>query len=191
MSLPVSVRLKMPGDVARIFSDWLRSYRNAPGMSAIPNEVYFYWHHRILESLWADPTCVFVVACSPDDPNKIYGWLCGQRAESLAGDQVIVHYVYVAKLYRRMGLASRLLATFDTRPDAATAPLVVTARTDAGRELLKDRLTVFNPYLVWARAPALGSDPPKQVLKRKDPVAASRRELAFSGFPRTEGEEEV
>lgn len=192
MTLPVTVRLKMADDVARVFSDWLRSNRKAAGYASIPNEVYFFWHHRVLESFWADPTCAFVVACAPDDPKKIYGWLCGQRADSLAGDQVILHYVYVAKLFRRMGLASRLLEAFDSRPDAASQPLVITHRTDAGRELLASRTgpVIYNPYLALARAPALGSNPPKQVLKKKDPVAASRRELAFAGFPREAGEEE-
>lgn len=194
--LPVTVRLKTADDMNRVFSDWLRSYRNAPGMASIPNEVYFYWAHRILESYWADPTCTFLVACSPEDPRKIFGWLCGQRAESLAGDQVIVHYVYVPKLYRRMGLASRLLSTFDTRPlvmDTISGPmlggdmrpLVVTHRTDAGRELLRSRgVVVYNPFLAWARAPALGSNPPKQVVRAKDPMRASRQELAFGGFPK-------
>lgn len=199
MSLPVTVRLKTADDMNRVFSDWLRSYRNAPGMASIPNEVYFYWAHRILESFWSDPTCTFLVACSPEDPRKIFGWLCGQRAESLAGDQVIVHYLYVPKLYRRMGLGSRLLATFDTRPlpFAGEArdmrPLVVTHRTDAGRELLRSRGTVvYNPFLAWARAPALGSNPPKQVVKAKDPMRASRQELSFAGFAKTgETEEEA
>lgn len=194
--LPVTVRLKTADDMNRVFSDWLRSYRNAPGMASIPNEVYFYWAHRILESYWSDPTCTFLVACSPEDPRKIFGWLCGQRAESLAGDQVIVHYVYVPKLYRRMGLASRLLSTFDTRPllkDTISGPmlggdmrpLVVTHRTDAGRELLRSRgVVVYNPFLAWARAPALGPNPPKQVVRARDPMRASRQELAFGGFPK-------
>lgn len=190
--LPVSLRIKMATDFPRIASDWLKSYRNAPGMKPIPNEVFYWWTHRIVESFWADPTCAVLVACAPDDPNKIFGWFCGQRADSLAGDQTIAHYCYVAKLYRRMGLASRLLEAFDSRPDAASQPLVITHRTDAGRELLAKRTgpVIYNPYLAWSRAPALGSHPPKQVLKKKDPVIASRRDLAFSGFPREAGEEE-
>lgn len=195
MTPPIALRGRSDHDLAKFFSDWLRSARNAPGYNAIPNETYYWHHHRILETLWLDETVVWVVACDPKDPTRIFGWLCGQRADTIAGDSVIVHYVYVNKLYRRMGVATALLKAFDGR-EVKNLPVVVTAISPPGRELLRSSVWLYNPYLLWSRTPTNAAErveaPPAKVGNRSK-FYHSRLTVAKAGFSRAadSGEEEV
>jgi GNAT superfamily N-acetyltransferase len=191
-SSPIALRAKTDHDLARIFKDWLQSARNAPGYAAVPNETYYWNHHRLIETLWIDPTALFVVACDPNDPTKIFGWLCGQRADTAGGgDAMIVHYVYVVKRYRRLGIASALLKAFDGRENK-TLPVVVTAISPAGRELLGRSPWIFNPYILWARVPLPGGTikPPPPVTGPRGKFWKSRNEIAKAGFSKDEPAEE-
>lgn len=190
MNPPITVRLRTKGDLERIFSDWLRSYRKEGGMG-ISNEVYFYWHHRVVESYWVDRSATWLVCCDTSDTSKIYGWLCGHVADSAAGDQRLLHYVYVPKLYRRLGVASRLVATFDQRQDRKDQAIVTTAQTAPGKLLVASlyAVNVYNPYFAWGRAPVLvPGRVPAAVLKAKDPIAASRKALLVPVKVLSEGE---
>ena len=191
--LPVVLRRRIPEDTALVLSNWLRSNRNGSAYANIPNEVYFYWEHRMIEEAWADPTVAWVVACSPTDPTQVYGWLCGQQATTLAGDMFVAHYLYVGKQYRRFGLASRLLATFDARDEAecSESPIVATHISDSGKQLLRamNRTYVYNPYLFWARAPVPKARIPRRVAppgprlgRKRDELSKSRRETITGGF---------
>lgn len=190
---PIAMRNKHDQDIPKIFRDWLKSYRaKGPGCATIPNEVYYWWQHRLIEVLWADPTVGWAIACDRQDPFKIYGWLCYQRAESAEGDIPVFHYVYVNKIFRRLGVATALLNAADGRPDK-TLPIAVTSITPAGRELMDKRPFVYNPYLLWARVPAPG---PSRGTKIAGPRAApqspfrgSRNEIAKYGFSRRPGHE--
>lgn len=191
MTPPIALRGKTDHDIARVFSDWLKSARSWPVFAQIPNETYFWNQHRVIEALWVDPTVLFVVACSPDDPTKIYGWLAGQRADTLAGDVPVVHFTYVSKLYRRMGVASVLLAAFDQRADK-NLPLVVTSISPAGRELLGNQPWIYNPFILWARTPLPGPGVkvPAARTGRRSKFKDSRRDVAVAGFSREPGETE-
>lgn len=173
------IRLVVAGDHASIYSDWLRSARKARTYAGITSQVFFFWMHLTIEQLLGDPTCTWAVACSKDDPTKIYGWLCGQRADTLAGDQAVVHYVYVKKLYRRMGFGTALFDSF-----VGKAPVVVaTSMSDSGKVFVPGAV-VFNPFLLFARVPVVVPRP-----RKNSPVAVSRRRLAEGGFvPEDEGE---
>lgn len=183
-SLPVVVRRKTDADTALVFDTWQRSVRSSRAYAQIPTEVWTYWFHLLVEGAWADDTMAWLLACNPEDPDQVYGWLCGQRASTLSGDVALLHYVYVKKRFRRFGLASRLLATFDTRLDQTEA-VVVTQLTDAGRAWLLSRrkLYLYNPFLFWGRSPVprpeLGQ---RKMRKRNDPVTVAKRNAVASGF---------
>lgn len=191
MTPPIALRAKTDHDIARVFSDWLKSARNAPVFAQIPNETYYWNQHRVVEALWVDPTVLFVIACDPKDPTKIYGWLAGQRADTLAGDVPVVHYTYVSKLYRRLGVATALLGAFDQHADK-TLPVVVTAVSPAGRELLGERTWIYNPFIVWARTPLPGPGVkvPTARTGMRSKFKDSRRGTAVAGFAREPGTEE-
>lgn len=191
--LPVLLRRKHTHDVARVARDWLKSLRGAPQYANITNEVYYFWQHSLVEGAWVDPTCGWIVACNPADPDQIYGWLCGQRAQTLSGDMALLHYVYVAKPYRRVGLCSRLLLAFDGRIRDAGATVVTTAQTPAWK-VVAERLGVaylYNPYLLWGRAAVPRPDLKYRSVKRRmDPLKRARKELVRGGYVPGAGVEE-
>ena len=163
------IRPLVAGDVPRIFKDWLMSYHSSPEVRRIPNPVFYHWHHKLLESLMVDPTVVWLVAVALDNPNHIAGWLCAQE---FAGGTFLVHYVYVARVYRRLGLASRLLATLGAPKDTG---LMVTATTFSGNALLTSRgnAPVYNPYLLLGR-----SDVPQEKERQRADILAELRRSA-------------
>jgi GNAT superfamily N-acetyltransferase len=192
---PIVLRAKHDQDIPKIFRDWLKSYRSkGPGCATIPNEVYYWWQHRLIEVLWMDPAVGWAIATDRQDSAKIYGWLCYQRAESEAGDVPVIHYVYVNKLFRRLGVATALLNASDGRPEK-TLPIAVTSITPAGRELMSKRVYVYNPYLLWARVPAPGPSPGTKIgsprtTGSRSPFRGSRIAIAAHGFARKPGYEE-
>lgn len=171
-------------DIPRIFRDWLQSYHSATEIRHVPNPVYYHWHHKLLESLMVDETVVWLVACDAANPDLITGWLCAQQ---FAGDQYLVHYVYVPKTYRRFGLASRLLATLGLAKDVG---VMVTANTNSGTMLLRSRgnQPVYNPYLLLGRAVV----PVNESESRRDIRAALKKSYKASriGFNINETPEE-
>jgi GNAT superfamily N-acetyltransferase len=147
----------------------------------MPPETYYHWHHQIIETLMCDGLCAWVLAHAPEDPRFIYGWMCGQmsvRADD--GISPIVHYTYVKKPFRRLGVATALLELFGVNSEVA---LIATHRTPAGDQVLAGMKAValYNPYLAWARLPSM----PVQIQNlagqrtqvRKRVFARSRREL--------------
>ena len=181
-SLPVIVRRKHPNDLAFVARSWLKSLRPSKPYADVSGEVFFYWHHQLVEGLWADPTAAWLMAVDPVDPDRIYGWLCGQKAESLAGTLPVVHYVYVAKAFRRFGLACRLMTTLIPEVSAA-AVVVATAHTPPGAGVVK-RLgaqVMYNPYLLWGRAAVPHPEfKAPNMRARNDPRVHSRRKLVHT-----------
>jgi GNAT superfamily N-acetyltransferase len=131
-ALPVVFRESKPEDRAFIYSSWLRSYRDSEFARSLSTDIYFHGHRQVLERILDRATTI--VACDPEDPDHIYGWLCHEM-----GYPPILHYVYVKHPYRGMGLGKQLFAAFDQGGKFDY--------THQGRlsEKLKERGT-FNPY---------------------------------------------
>lgn len=161
-------------DVPRILKDWLVSYHTATEVREIPNGVYYHWHHKLLESLMEDPEVVWLVAVPAESPDLIAGWLC---ASQFAGGSMLLHYVYVTRNYRRLGLGQRLIATAGV---PAGQGVMTTALTFTGKALLKSRgnTAAFNPYLLMGRSPIPA--PPTEVRAdiRKE-LTKSRKTMRF------------
>ena len=136
-------------DIPRVMSDWLRSYRREKELRHVPNPVYFHYHHALVGSLITDERVLWGVVCPSDQPNLIAGFCA---AEPLGGGPLLVHYVYVSKTFRRLGLGSRMLATLGVMKDT---PVMVTHHSYPGEQLLKSRGNVglYNPYLAFGRTP--------------------------------------
>jgi GNAT superfamily N-acetyltransferase len=100
----VDLRGPLPEDANFILSSWLKSHRDVGDVSAMTNPVYFggYRDECVEKLKRADVT----IACSPRDPDCIYGWVC-----SAPGG---VHYIYVKHAYRQRGIA-KILAPGGTR----------------------------------------------------------------------------
>lgn len=96
------------GDINFILSTWLKSYweslkRYATGGQFVPiprAEVFYKEHQEKIKHLLKDAT---VVVCNPpDDENQIIGYLVYK------GD--CLHFCYVKNVFRRIGIANKLMA---------------------------------------------------------------------------------
>lgn len=182
------IRDLRPGDVRRIFKDWLMSYRREKALRAVPNPVYFHWYHALIESLLVDSSVAWLVVCDPERPDVVVGWLCAQE---FANKAFLVHYVYVSRTFRRWGIASRLLASLGVQKRTA---VMCSNTTFAGECLLSARECelVYNPFLMMGRCRTEGLFPITEQAPRADVRAEIRRsakELG-RGFNQNEKAEE-
>lgn len=74
-----------------------------------------------------------LVATSVAVTNEVVGWVCREYA-----DPRVTHFVYVKHAYRRLGIASTLIA--GTRWHSH--------QTQGGDKLFKKRGSLYNPYLL-------------------------------------------
>lgn len=135
-------------DINFLTSSWLRSYRNAPAVSGVPNSTYYYYHHKVLEELLT--RCTVMVACFPDRPDQILGYVCAEKFD--AG--LVIHYLYVKKTFRNFGIARKLV---DHLVEAEKPPKIL--YTHKTRDMfpierkLRDNGWEFHPYLLWVSLP--------------------------------------
>lgn len=97
--------LRRPLDDSVLFASWCNSIRSLPPFNRF-DESAFRIHRERLESIVE--RCGALVAYdqeSPDDCNLVYGWAVGEEIEG----RNVLHYVYVKGVFRKHGIASRLL----------------------------------------------------------------------------------
>lgn len=103
-------------DEAFIFATWLRSYRNSSQFARnIEHDTFYKWHHLIVERILERPTSRTLVAHPKDDPNIILGYLV---TETQAPENYI-HWVFVKRPFRRMGVARKLFQAAEVNMDTA------------------------------------------------------------------------
>lgn len=144
-ALPVRIRRATKRDIPFITNSWLRSLRNAPQVQGIPNNTYYYQHHKLLEQLI--PRSVVLVICNENDEDQILGWCCAEVVDTA----LVVHYVYIKHPFRKLGLATRLVKLLE---ESEQPPAIMhTHMTEIGRRIVKEKDWVFNPYLAWTKLP--------------------------------------
>ena len=152
----VSIRRATRRDIPFLTSSWLRSFRDGAFVRGVPSTLYYRYHHKVISALLS--RAVTLVAVNAEDDDQILGWLC---AELVEGPSLVVHYAYVKEVFRKQGLAKRLLDVFMK----ADNPVVVqyTHRTFAVKKI-RDKAEeegrepfmkgwIYNPYLLFASMP--------------------------------------
>jgi GNAT superfamily N-acetyltransferase len=153
--LKFAVRAPTAEDTALIFSTWLKSCAESPQYRHIGRDLYFAVQHGIIESYIADAACAWLIAHDPENPRFVYGYLCGQvltrASESVSPT---IHFVYVKKTFRRLGVASELVTLMGATKHAAP---ITTTWTPRGEQLLSamEIKANYNPWLQWGRAAEL------------------------------------
>ncbi len=116
----VLMRRASGDDAPFVFSYWLRDHfersRFAKGIS---KSDYMTFHHLLLERIIARSTVW--VACDPEMPSVVYGFICVEGLD-------VLHYVYVKRRFRRMGIGGQLLSA----AGMPAGPKVFTHLTDEG-----------------------------------------------------------
>lgn len=126
-------------DEAFVLATWIKSNRNSPATRAVPTPIYLIGQrYRIMKLLKRADTRI-LVACDSNEPNLIYGY-------AVWTDSTILHYVYVKRSYRGVGVARALLEL-----PTDTAVLYTHRSPEIWVErLLRDKYInyVYNPYLL-------------------------------------------
>lgn len=154
-----TIRPAVPDDVAFIADTWLEGYRHgSPWANRLTNQVFYSHHHPVVHALLARASVL--AAVDSEDPQVIRGYVVWEP-ETPEGPAL--HWIYVSKAWRRLGIAARLLAATGLPPDLAgvnvTHPTFLwfaTRRVGAdgevavpGRAGLEEMFpgAVHNPYL--------------------------------------------
>jgi GNAT superfamily N-acetyltransferase len=131
-------------DLNFVYSSWLRSYKHSSYWAKrIRHNVFFAGHQAMLNYLFAKPTFQCAVACSPEDPTQIFGYLAYEKATE--GAQPIVHFVFVKDDFRKMGVARKLFEAAGITPPSLTFTHW-TYTVDALVERWPDM--VYSPYAI-------------------------------------------
>ena len=149
----VTFRPMLRTDRGFFSSNWLRSFRRADRVRHVEQQTYFYFHHKILERLVKRGSVI--IACNRKEPDTLYGFACFEPL----GRTCVLHYIFVKKSRRRLGIGRALLVEALHACDTEPSALVWTHRTRGidgwlsrtveatGRELA----LLYNPYLIDER----------------------------------------
>lgn len=103
--------------------------------SKIPKRIFMDNYKKVAAALFDGPRTKIYVACLPEDPDTILGY------SILSLDHEIIHFVYVKKIWRKYGIARKLVP-----PN----PKYVSHLTSEGSTLLSkfSNEVLFNPFSV-------------------------------------------
>ena len=139
--VPARIRKFSEADTNFVLSSWMRSFRGEDEFHRhIPTQLY--WHNQQVLIGKIAATSEVYVACAEDDPSCIFGWIC---AEVGRDGSLIVHYTYVKQVYRRLGIARRLLTATGWQPGQ---PIFATHWTNRCSRLSEKFNVAFNPYIL-------------------------------------------
>ena len=150
--LPIRLRPATQEDVPFIFNSWLRSYKYSRWTKNITSQIYYSEHHKLIEKLLKNFSTI--IACNDNDPSQIYGFISAGYVEGI----FCMHYIYVKRTFRNLGIARTLLNSFEH--DATTAG-VFTHDTRASEKLAAKYNMVYHPYLLF-NLPSKESDESKE-----------------------------
>lgn len=134
--LQFQIRDAEPEDSPFYFMAWLRSYREHSDVARKMDErIYFKWQQKVIERLLRRAR--LLIAYNPDDSDQHYGFICYESSAFIP----ILHYIYVKKPFRKLGIAGELLSLMGKQS------FVYTHETD-----IVDQLThhgTFVPCYLW------------------------------------------
>ena len=142
MAVDIETRLAYLEDVPFIFATWLKSYRHASTFARkISNEIYYSRHHLVIDLILKRGGSKVYVAHPRGEPDVILGYMV---TEVQPDDTAVMHYTYVKKSFRQMGIARSLWALLDKKTYIFTH---FTADTDwIVRKYAPD--LIYDPYRI-------------------------------------------
>lgn len=98
--LDIILRPRVGGDTECIYSSWIRSYCADISIPGPQRSWLFAAQRSLIHDLL--PRCHTLVACQPEHPDQVYGYL-------VHGPGRVMHWIYVKDIFRRAGVATRLM----------------------------------------------------------------------------------
>ena len=137
--IPICYRALHLCDIDLVVKRWMAHIRKLHPFSEMSKEE-FDDHKELLARLItrAPP----IIACEPEHPEQAFGWICGEHV----GKKAVLHFVYVRKTWRRLGLATQLMKI--TFPALGKETVYIT-HPSRSLSYHRDRwMLKFNPYMV-------------------------------------------
>ena len=102
----ITLRFATADDLPFIFSTWLKSLRYGNSwFKTIDKDAYFTKYKRAITTILQ--TSTITVICFKNEPEVILGY----SVHADLGDSTLLHWVYVKRTWRGMGIASLLVPT--------------------------------------------------------------------------------
>jgi hypothetical protein len=106
-------RMETKDDLKFVLKSWLRDYSHPrnPWAGSIERERHMRALKDTIMALFDDDNVRVTMACNPEDPDQIFGFVCYQVGHMVNGQEVpVLHYVYVKALLRNNSIGSDLVA---------------------------------------------------------------------------------
>lgn len=103
MSVPFILRQYTDDDESFIYSSFLQSLHSHYPWKFVPKTLYFKPQAKVIEFLLR--TSKLLVACFPEDPSEIIGWILFQPVSAA----MAIHYIYVKGQWRTKRVASDII----------------------------------------------------------------------------------
>jgi hypothetical protein len=130
----ITIRDYLPEDKNFILATWLRGlYYGDSWFSEVKKHTFMQVYHLVLNVLLEKPNNYVKVACLKEDPSVIMGYAI------LSKDPKAIHWVFIKKSWRNIGLAKDLIPKDYT---------TVTHLTKTGLSIIKKKNWSFNPFLI-------------------------------------------
>lgn len=133
----VELRAATPEDLPLIFASWKKGASKSHAMRWSKTDAWRELNKRCPIIL---DRCGALVACSPEDPDYVIGWICADRSRNL------VHYVYVRSQFRGFGIARLLAGASGIDPEK---PIEATHWTPAAERIQYTKALRFLPRAVY------------------------------------------
>jgi len=92
----IATRPYVESDRPFVFDQWLESFRLSHAAGPFPMRMYRPVYTTAINEILARPKVEVLVACSPDDEDELYGFICHEKRRA-----PVVHYLYVKHIFRR------------------------------------------------------------------------------------------
>lgn len=135
-------------DMNYIRSSWLKSQRDCGYVGrGCPNEVFFPALGAVVEQLLSRSTVL--VLTPEDDDERIAAWAA---YEVMPGPELVLHYVYVRRSCRRLGLAKRLVESILAMEEVSRARCTFSStRADSVRAFRPGGKLWHDPFALFVR----------------------------------------
>lgn len=137
-----SVRKAIPEDIPFIYSSWLNSYKydSTVGFS-VRKGLFFSEYRTILDYILSQSDTKVLVACDPDYPNTIFGYLVYQPNT--------IHYAFTKESFRNLGIQTSLY----NAAELGAGAVYYTHSTYSLRDMIHNHPDlVYDPFRLYRRS---------------------------------------
>lgn len=135
-------RAAQTSDFNFIINSWLKSYRNTPLITDVPNSIFFKNHAELIHNILAKATTIVITA--PDDDQHLFGYLVYEVKDGA----LTLHFVYTKLVYRNLKLIKTIVEQLKSQLQLATDIIFCTHLPKSYQSLKGKKEIIFNPYLL-------------------------------------------